>query len=247
MHPEPGHNGAVPAHRPAPPSSRNVLRSAGLALVVLLVAMGCGGDDNGDLEAFCSAVRDDNVGVPHPDGSEPPASDFDELASTAPPEVRAAVAQLGNTAADLSEISELDELFAAAFDPEAQAARQTFDAFLVENCGMDAAELPSGDLPAEGALQRDLTSFVQSNYSEDAWVAKVRYDLVMRAEVLDGVEVTFVVQPDDDEAVAACQAASVWLYVIQQAGGAVEVFDEEELIIAERSDSEASCAVTATS
>ena len=51
--------------------------------------------------------------------------DFEVLEVVAPKEVRAAVTKLANTASSLEDIAEtdLESLFAAAFDPEAESAR----------------------------------------------------------------------------------------------------------------------------
>ena len=89
-------------------------RLVAVLVATCLIAAACGGSDDGDVEAYCELV---NNGV----GTE--TSEFESLLEVAPPEIRDAVNELTNTTREFDDIEEIDELFDAAFDPDAQAAR----------------------------------------------------------------------------------------------------------------------------
>jgi len=70
-----------------------VRRLLAVASIVALVAAGCGGDDDGDLEAYCRLVRE---GQGLSGSGEIDPADFDVLVDLAPQDIRPAVEQLAN-------------------------------------------------------------------------------------------------------------------------------------------------------
>jgi len=92
-------------------------------IVIALVSAACGGGDEGDADAYCRLIRT---------GS---ADDLAALIEVAPVEIRDTVLQLDNATRGLVDIEELDQLFDAAFDLDAQAARSRFDEYSSDMCG----------------------------------------------------------------------------------------------------------------
>lgn len=214
------------------------LRLAALAVVFVLLASACGGSDDGDLEAYCQLVRS-GVGLAGSAG-EIDAADFDALLDIAPSEIRPAVEQLANTARDLTEITELDQLFAAAFDPDAQAARNAFDIYAVDSCGVDEDVVASGTIPADTDALAEIADYVSTNFREEPWATKVRYVASETDGEVDGLTVTFVVRAAEEEPVRVCRALSAWLYSVKDADGPIEIIDDD-LVVVRRTDSSGAC------
>jgi hypothetical protein len=187
----------------------------------VVVAGACSGDDGGDIEAFCDLVRN-GVGVDTGEGLVD-AADYDRLLEVAPDDIEDTVARLANASRDLREIAELDDLFDAAFDPEAQAAREAFDAHIIEACGLDADALPQGRIDSSGDLLAELVDYVEANFANETWTSKVRYEVERDNGELDGVTVTFTVDSVGDEPLSVCNALRPWLYRIRGADGPIEV------------------------
>lgn len=99
-------------------------RSLALFFVVSLAASACGGGNQGDVDAYCKLIRTGH------------ADDLEALVEVAPPEIRDTVIELDNATRGLADIDELDQLFDAAFDPDAQAARTRFTEFSSDMCGV---------------------------------------------------------------------------------------------------------------
>ncbi len=203
-----------------------------------MVAAACGGGDNSDLDAYCALVRD-GVGVGAAGGAEQ-AAQLDELLAVAPGEIRDAVLELENTTRSLIEIEEIDQLFDAAFDPDAQAARQEFVQFAVDSCGVSAEALPAGRVGSDSEFIADIQGYVNSNFAGAGWVPKVRYDIEREEAALQSISVTFVVEAGGDEASQACAALSVYLYELRGATGLVSVIDGG-LVVVERQGPDGRC------
>ncbi|MEM7287274.1 MAG: hypothetical protein AAF480_13055 [Actinomycetota bacterium] len=206
-------------------------RLVAVLVATCVLAAACGGSDDGDVEVYCQLV---NNGVGTVDGA------FESLLEVAPPEIRDAVNELANTTREFEDIEEIDELFDAAFDPDAQAARLAFSTHATESCGY---EPPADDEEAlrfsSNGIQ--LREYVSENFGNDDWPDKVTYRV---AEASDGqiYEVTarFVDDPEDDEALDACAALGVWLYVALGAAGEVRIEHEGE-VVAQRLTQTATC------
>ncbi|MCB0994986.1 MAG: hypothetical protein KDB21_07845 [Acidimicrobiales bacterium] len=211
----------------------------GLAALAAVLSA-CGGDDAGDKEAFCELLRD-GVGIGS-DSAEVDPGDFARLSEVAPPEIRDAVRQLANTARSLDEIpdAELDELFAAAFDPEAVAARDELLAYAVGTCGVDAGDIEGGRISNDDVLITEVAGYLQTNFASEPWLDDIRIAMVRDDSVLDGVTVTFERRTSRNEAIDVCNAVSVWLYALKDADGAVTVL-YDGAVVAGRVGPDASC------
>lgn len=211
---------------------------AGIAALTALLAAACGGGDTSDLDAYCNLVREGvgfgtlNVAVQE--------AELQDLLAVAPGEVRDAVLELINTTRGLDDIDELDQLFDAAFDPDAQAAKASFDRFAVEACGVDASALPEGRVDSDAGLITDIGAYVDANFEGATWVPKVRYDVEREDSALRDITITFVVDARDDEAQQACAALSVYLYELRGADGSVVVVSDD-LVTVQRSGPGAAC------
>ena len=212
-----------------------------LLLAGALLISACGGGDSSDVDAYCRFVRD-GVGVGDVTGSAP-AEEFDVLLDVAPDEISDAVQQLRNTSRNLGEIDDVDQLFEAAFDPDAQAARSTFAAFAIETCGIDEDALPAGRVASVSELVADVRGYVDSNFGSEAWVPKVRYDISREDGALHDVQVKFVVPASADEPLQACNAVAVYLYELRDADGEVSVLDGG-LTVVRREGPDDTCAET---
>ena len=198
-------------------------------VAVALVAGACGGGDDGDVEAYCALVRDDGLGLASATAPAP-ASDFVTLLEVAPADIRPTVEQLANTASDLTEITELDQLFAAAFDPDAQAARTAFDDYAVEACGVDLAQIASAEPDEDAAVEAEIAEYIATNFDGVSWASKVRSEVQRVDGDVHGLAIDFVIDAEDDEALAACRALSVWLYEVRGAAGPVNVASADILV-----------------
>lgn len=211
-------------------------------LIVLLVAtallgVACGGDDGADPEAFCELIR---AGVGIQVVSESSQEDgLQALLEVAPDDIEDAVQELANTTRGLRDIDELDQLFDAAFDPDAQAARDEFNAYAVDICGYEGEALSDGELASATDLLNDLRTFVAQSFTGESWTSKVRYDVTEDDGALVSVDITFIIGAIDDEPIQACNAVSVYAYSLQDATGDVTVIDDD-LVVARRAGPEAS-------
>ena len=104
-----------------------------LAVIVLpVIVSSCGGNTDGDIDAYCNLISKNlELGIPD---SNLPIEELDLLITLAPSEVRKIVTKIRNSSADIAEITNLDQLFAATFDPEALSAQSAFQTFNTENC-----------------------------------------------------------------------------------------------------------------
>ena len=203
-----------------------------------IVVAACGGGNSGDLDAYCDLLSD-GVGLRAANTSVQ-ESEFDQLLDVAPSDIREAVRELSNTTRSLDEIEEVDQLFAAAFDPDAQAARTAFNDHAALACGVTGQALVTGAVAANAEIVSDLRAYVDNNFSGSGWLPKVRYDLELEDEILDGVQVTFVVGAQSDEAAQACAAISVYVFELRGATGSVSVIDDGSVVF-QRADATASC------
>ena len=105
-----------------------------LVLVFLLGAAACGGEDKGDIVAFCE-LAEDGVGMRPAEGAGDLAQ-LDALEDAAPPEIREAVTTVANASREVEEIEDLRELFRRAFDLEeaVATARQEIRTYTQHHC-----------------------------------------------------------------------------------------------------------------
>ena len=224
-----GHDGAV-----------NKRALAGL-VAMSVVAGACGGGDTADPEAFCELIRE-GVGV-GASNQDTQAQEFDQLLVVAPDEVGEAVQQLSNTTRGLRDIDELDQLFAAAFDPDAQAARADFNEYAVDVCGYTGEALADDQVTSTTDPLNDLRTFISDSFPGEAWASKVRYDITDADSAVIDIRVTFIIGANGDEPIQACNAVSIYAYQVRDVSGAVAVFDDE-LLVAGRDGATGICAET---
>lgn len=206
-------------------------------IAVGVLAGACGGDDSTDPEAYCELIRA-GTGI-EATNEATQATELQVLLEVAPDEISASVQQLVNTVGGLSEIDELDQLFAAAFDPEAQAARTAFNEYATDVCGYRGTGLQDGALGSATDLRREVESYVDTRFGTDMWPSKVRYDPDIDDDgALVGIEVTFIIAPDEGEAVDACNAVAVWAFQIQDATGSVDVLDDDLVVVRSEGENE---------
>lgn len=213
-------------------------RAGALLTAIAVVVAACGGGNSGDLETYCALLRD-GVGL-RASNTSVQESEFEQLLEVAPSDVRGAVLELSNATRSLEDIDELDQLFDAAFDPDAQAARVAFNEHAAQACGVSGQAIPGGAVATTAGIVADLRAYVDNNFSGSAWLPKVRYDVQLADEELDGVKVTFVVGASDDEATQACAAISVYVYELRGANGEVTVVDDG-LVTVRRASADALC------
>ena len=113
------------------------MRLFGWLLVCLsfLVLVGaCGGEDKGDLVAFCD-LAEDGVGM-RPAEGEQELAQLDALEDAAPPDIREAVTTVANASREIDEIEDLQELFSKAFALEeaVATARQQIRTYTQHHC-----------------------------------------------------------------------------------------------------------------
>jgi hypothetical protein len=214
-----GHDGAV------------MVRLAAALVSVALVAAACGGDDNLDPEAFCELIREGKAIEASNQATQ--IQEFDLLIEVAPDEISDAVQQLANTTRGLRNIDELDQLFEAAFDPDAQAARTDFNDYAVTICGYEGDALADGQVTSSTDPLNDLRAFIDQRFSTDMWRAKVRFDPESgpTGTAVTDVEVTFIIEPGDGEALEACEAVAIWAFELQEVTGEVRVLHDDLVLV----------------
>ncbi|MCY4036966.1 MAG: hypothetical protein OXF64_05905 [bacterium] len=105
-----------------------------LLLVSVLLLGACGGDDKGDLVAFCE-LAEEGVGM-RPAEGEVELAQLDSLEDTAPLDIREAVTTVANASREIDEIEDLQELFNRAFALEEAVAdaRQEIRTYAQHHC-----------------------------------------------------------------------------------------------------------------
>lgn len=106
-----------------------------LVCMSLLVVLGaCGGEDRGDIVAFCD-LAEDGVGM-RPAEGEQELAQLDALEDAAPPDIREAVTTVANASREIDEIEDLQELFSKAFALEeaVATARQQIRTYTQHHC-----------------------------------------------------------------------------------------------------------------
>ncbi|MCY3637360.1 MAG: hypothetical protein OXH23_17305 [bacterium] len=110
------------------------MRGLSLLLVLVLLLAACGGEDKGDLVAFCE-LAEDGVGM-RPAEGEDDLVQLDALEDAAPPDIREAVTTVANASREIDEIEDLQELFERAFALEeaVATARQEIRTYSQHHC-----------------------------------------------------------------------------------------------------------------
>ena len=105
-----------------------------LSILVSLGVVACGGEDKGDVVAFCE-LAEDGVGM-RPAEGEVELAQLDALEDAAPPDIREAVTTVANASREIDEIEDLKELFERAFALEevVATARQEIRTYTQHHC-----------------------------------------------------------------------------------------------------------------
>ena len=105
-----------------------------VCLSFLVLVGACGGEERGDVVAFCE-LAEDGVGMLPAEGEEDLAQ-LDALEDAAPPDIREAVTTVTNASREIDEIEDLQELFSKAFALEeaVATARQQIRTYTQHYC-----------------------------------------------------------------------------------------------------------------
>lgn len=211
-------------------------------LAVLLVAAtittSCGNNADGDLNAYCDVIAKNlDLGIPD---TNLPIEELDLLVTLAPSEVKKIVTKIRNTSADVAEISALDQLFAATFDPEAIEAQNFFQAFNAQNCNIETEVVRDLVSEKQAEIQNELESFLTSNYSEANWNEKAETIVIFNGIEIVGLNGKLQLGSGFQEADALCQALSLWLFAVKEIEGTINIQVGDNNVL-ERSSEKLSC------
>jgi hypothetical protein len=218
----------------------STLRHGTAALVFAVLVAACSGtEDPGDPEAFCELLRD-GIGL-----SAGGTDGLDALEAAAPPDIRSTVRELANTARSLDEIpdADLDELFSAAFDPDAVEARDGLRTYAVERCGSTLVPVDEAvdGVADEADAEAQLASYIATNFGTTTWAGQLSIDAGFAFGRLDSLHAEFADDPaSPDDALAACNALAVFLYEIESGSGEIRV-TQDDTLLAGRSGPSAPC------
>ena len=214
-----------------------------LLIVVILLSVtttSCGGNSDGDISAYCNLISNNlDRGIPD---TNLPIEELDLLIAFAPAEVRKAVTKIRNTSADIAEITDLDQLFAATFDPEALNAQSLFQTFNTQNCDISTKVVEDLVITTQDTFRSDLENFLLTNYSGAAWNEKAEISIIFNGIEISGLEASL---PDENEildqneidmAESLCQALSLWLYAVLEQSGAIRIMSGDNRIIDRKSE-----------
>lgn len=189
----------------------------------------CSNSSDGDIEAYCSLVEENfEIGLAN-SGIE--LEDLDALLDVSPKTIVKVVEKLRNSLADIAEIDELDQLFAATFDPDALIAQQTFEIFNADECGISVEAIAAALRINQQLIEAELVDFLKENAVYAPWVEKISVSLKFDAVVIQGSEATFTTPAETGEALNVCHAISLWMYSLKEAEGSILIFDNTREIV----------------
>tara|TARA_B100000131_G_scaffold149324_1_gene144983 strand:- start:282 stop:911 length:630 start_codon:yes stop_codon:yes gene_type:complete len=203
------------------------------------VLTACSGSTNGDIEAYCALVEENfEIGLAN-SGIE--LEDLEALLEVSPDEIANVVEKLRNTLADIEEIDELDQLFAATFDPGAQVAQQKFEIFNADECGISAEAIAAALKVNQDLIQGELIAFLEGNNIFSSWTGDVNISLIFDGITIQGAHVTFLTPSEQGQALSVCHAISLWMYALKEAEGEILIFEDSREIV-RRNASDTKCA-----
>ena len=192
-----------------------VKRALVAVILTALLATACSdAPEPGDLAAFCSLLETGSGLTP-----SPTAQDLERLALVAPPAVRPTIEALQNRARDFGELlaenpPDLEALFNARFDPQANSEQAALDRYALSSCGIAA------DRPAPTRWN----SFVQDNYADAGWSDLVTAQFVVVSERIETATVVFAQTPEPLSLVEdVCRSMSEFLTADGADPGRVQV------------------------
>ncbi len=198
----------------------------------------CSGSTNGDIDAYCTLVEDNfEIGLAN-SGIE--LEDLEALLEVSPDEIATVVEKLRNTLADIAEIDELDQLFAATFDPDALVAQQKFEIFNADECGISVEAIAAALKANQDLIQGELVQFLEDNDISSSWTGDVNISLVFDGLTIQGAQVTFLTPSEQGQALRVCHAISLWMYALKEAEGEILIFEDSREIV-RRNASDTKC------
>ena len=227
----------MPAHTTKATGKPMVVMLATL-LTVTLFAISCGSNADGDLNAYCDVVAKNlDLGIPD---TNLPIAELDLLISLAPSEVKKIVTKIRNTSADVVEISALDQLFAATFDPEAIEAQNYFQTYNAQNCNIQTEVVQDLVSDKQAVIQDELELFLTSNYPDANWNEGTEVTVIFNGIEVIGANGKLPLGSGFQDADILCQALSLWLYAVKEMEGTINVQVGDNKVL-ERSSEELSC------
>ena len=221
-------------------------KATGKPLLALLVAIlaatlfmaSCGTNTDGDLNAYCDVIAKNlDLGIPD---TNLPIEELDLLITLAPSEVKKIVTKIRNTSADVAEISALDQLFAATFDPEAIEAQNFFQTYNAQNCNIETEVVQDLVSEKQAEIQEELDLFLASNYVDENWNEATEITVVFNGIEILGVSGKLSLGSGYQDADVLCQALSLWLYAVKEVEGTISIQVGENKVL-ERSSQKLSC------
>jgi|TARA_B100001741_G_scaffold267064_1_gene233131 hypothetical protein len=207
-------------------------------LSVTSLTASCGSNADGDLNAYCDVIAKNlDLGIPD---TNLPIEELDLLITLAPSEIKKTATKIRNSSADVAEISALDQLFAATFDPEAIEAQNFFQTYNAQNCNIETEVVQDLVSEKQAETQNELELFLTSNYSEANWNDKTEAIVIFNGIEIIGLNGKLPLGSGFQEADALCQALSLWLYAVKEIEGTINIQVGENNVL-ERSSEKLSC------
>tara|TARA_B100000953_G_scaffold293910_1_gene283011 strand:+ start:134 stop:763 length:630 start_codon:yes stop_codon:yes gene_type:complete len=198
----------------------------------------CSSSSDGDIDAYCVLVEENfEIGLSN-SGIE--LDDLEALVAVSPKGIVKVVEKLRNSLADIAEIDELDQLFAATFDPDALVAQQKFEIYNADECGISIEAVAAALKVNQGLVEAELLEFLEGNSIFSPWIEKISISLIFDGVTVQGAQVTFITPAEQDQALSVCHAISLWMYALKEAEGGILVFDDSREIV-RRNASDTKC------
>lgn len=185
-----------------------------LALLAIF-CVGCrSAPEPGDLAGFCSLLESGSGLSP-----APTAEDLDRLALVAPPAVRPTIEALQNRARDFDDLlaespPNLEALFNARFDPQANTEQAALDRYALSSCGIAADRPPA----------TRWTSFVAENHQDAAWADLITAQFVVTNDRVETATIVFRNAPEPISLVEeVCSATAAFLIADSADPGRIQV------------------------
>lgn len=186
-----------------------------MAIGLLLFVGACTtAPEPGNLSLFCSLLEQ-GTGLT----SAPTAEDLEDLARTAPPEIRPTIEALQSRGRDFDDLlaedpPDLEAIFNARFDRDAQIERAALDEYAENSCGLEVNRPPG----------TRWNTWVRQNHGEAAWRQAVAVQFELVGEQISSMTMVFDAAPEPvDQIEQACDAARDFLQGENAEPGSVQV------------------------
>ncbi len=207
-------------------------------IILLGSSFACSSSSDGDIDAYCSLVEENfEIGLSN-SGIE--LDDLEALLAVSPKEIVKVVEKLRNSLADIAEIDELDQLFAATFDPDAIVAQRKFEIFNAEECGISVEAVAAALKANQDLIQGELVKFLEGNNIVSSESGSVNISLVFDGVTIQGAQVTFLMPSEQGQALSVCHAISLWMYALKEAEGQILIFEDSREVV-RRNASDTKC------